>query len=109
MNDVSLPEITAEGIANGLLAFVVGMLSWLGYSRVKAQPDKSLPASSGRHTAISGVPFVHQHAEQIIEAVNENTDAVRAKTSETVALTNAINELRSDVRELSRELIRQNR
>lgn len=107
---MGLPEITVESVANGMLAIIVGMLSWLGYRQVKpADPAKAHPPAPERRMEISGVLMDKRHAEQIIEAVNENTDAVRTKTSETVALANAINELRSDMRELTRELIRMDR
>jgi len=104
---VALPEITAENVANGMLALIVGFLSYLGYTKVKpSDPAKAPPSPPERRVGISGVLMDKRHAEQIIEAVNENTDAVRTKTSETMALTNAINELRSDLREITRELIR---
>lgn len=97
--------IDLNAVANGILVVIVGLLSWLGINRGrKAKEEDEAPAA--RHVELAGAVIDSHKADQIIEAVNRNTNALRESAGLFEDIREELREIRGDIRALIMEIVR---
>lgn len=97
--------IDLNAVANGILVVIVGLLSWLGIKKGRdAKEEDSTPAS--RHVELAGAVIDNHKADQLIDAVNHNTHALRETSGIFEDIREELREVRNDIRALTMELVR---
>lgn len=100
-----MPELQIHDIANGLLIVIIGVLSWLGINRGRRSKEEEA-AKPQSALQVAGALIDGRQADKIVEAINKNTDIITIKIKISEDLHDAVRELRTDIRELTREIVR---
>lgn len=97
--------IDLNAVANGILVVIVGLLSWLGIKKGRDDKEKD-EAPTARHVELAGAVIDSHKADQIIEAFNRNTHALRESAGLFDDIRDELRELRGDIRALITEIVR---
>lgn len=92
-----------ENLANGLLAVIIGLLSWLGFKG--GRKDKSGDGKT-ENMELAGAVIDNKKADQLIEAFEDLGEAIKANSDALRRMHDRVGEEMSETRAHMRDLMR---
>lgn len=103
---MGLSEIKLDDVANGILIVIIGLLSWLGINRGRKAAKAEEEAPATKPMEIAGALIDSRKAEQLIEAIDRNTEARDRNTEALKHHERMIEQAAEDLREVNSEIRR---
>lgn len=98
-----ITDASLENVANGIVIIIVGLLSWLGINRGRKTKEKE---EAPRQVELAGAVIDGKRADQIIEALDRNTAALRIHAEAVFEVRAVVREAKNELRTMTTEIIR---